>query len=989
MNEPTVFISYSHKDEKWKDRLKPHLIMLEKANIKITIWDDRKIDVGDKWYPEIENAMREASFAICLISPDYLASNFCVKEEVPFLLERSEKQGMVILPILIRPCYWELHPWISETQMLPRDGKSVAEDYDTKWDGIFLQIPKKIFKIINTPDYKKPVVTPKWGPPEKEDIGRLPKTEYELFGRQKELKLLDEAWESQQTNIISFVAWGGVGKSTLVNKWVERMAAENYRGAKKVFGWSFYSQGMGERVTSADLFIKEALTWFGDDNPEQGSPWDKGKRLANLVRQDKTLLILDGLEPLQSYLDVEKGKIKDPALGVLVAELAKNNNGLCLITTREQVPELGRYANTAQTINLEQISNEAGRALLRVRGVRGTDAELEEVTRAFGKHALAINLLAEFLHLMQGHPAKEALKIPDLKKVPVKKGKHPRRVIEAFAKHFGGGAEMELLHILGLFDRPADKAAIDAVIQGDPIPELIKDLHQISEREWLKLLQKLRDIKLIAPESHHRPDTLDCHPLIREHFGEKLRTDYPKAWKDANNRLYEYFKNLPEKELPDTLEEMEPLFMAVAHGCRAERYQETLYDIFWERIRRKDEQFSYHKLGAFGSDTLALSNFFEKPWSKVVSGLKDPYKAVSLNWAGFALRALGRLREAAQPMQAALEMHIEQKNWKESAKDAGNLSELYLTLGIVAQAVAFGNHSVEFADKSGDKFQRLYQRTTIADALHQQGYLLDSNNIFIKAENIEKERGGHNYLYSLQGFRFCDLLLSQGQVEEVLKRANETIKIAIENHWLLDIALDHLSLGRAYLLQASTSPSIPLQMGKIMEQATDYLHQAVDGLRKAGYQYYIPFGLFTRAELYRVQGDYRRAWDDLEEAHEIAERGEMGLYLADYHLGAGQLINWQLSIDNYQLLIDGRWVLTNKDEMVARLKDHLGTAKKMVNETGCHRRDPEVELGYTGLYLSDGDKENARVHLKKAKKLLEKMGIRMWDWEVEGLEKKL
>lgn len=75
--------------------------------------------------------------------------------------------------------------------------------------------------------------------------------------------------------------------------------------------------------------------------------------------------------------------------------------------------------------------------------------------------------------------------------------------------------------------------------------------------------------------------------------------------------------------------------------------------------------------------------------------------------------------------------------------------------------------------------------------------------------------------------------------------------------------------------------------------------------------------------------------------------------------------------------------------MVARLKDHVGTAKRMVNETGYHRRDPEVELGYTGLYLSVGDKEKSRVHLKKAKKLLETMGIRMWDWEVEGFEKKL
>ena len=64
--------------------------------------------------------------------------------------------------------------------------------------------------------------------------------------------------------MISFVAWGGVGKSTLVNKWRERLAADNYRGAKRVFAWSFYSQGTGERVTSADIFIAEALKWFGD-----------------------------------------------------------------------------------------------------------------------------------------------------------------------------------------------------------------------------------------------------------------------------------------------------------------------------------------------------------------------------------------------------------------------------------------------------------------------------------------------------------------------------------------------------------------------------------------------------------------------------------------------------------------------------------------------------------------------------------------------------
>jgi hypothetical protein len=118
------------------------------------------------------------------------------------------------------------------------------------------------------------------------------------------------------------------------------MAAENFRGAGRVFAWSFYSQGVSERATSADLFINAALEWLGDEDPTAGSPWDKGERLARLAREQKTLLILDGMEPLQSSFAHERGKIKDPALATLVTELAHENSGLCIITTREAVADL-------------------------------------------------------------------------------------------------------------------------------------------------------------------------------------------------------------------------------------------------------------------------------------------------------------------------------------------------------------------------------------------------------------------------------------------------------------------------------------------------------------------------------------------------------------------------------------------------------------------------------------------------------------------------
>jgi hypothetical protein len=120
---------------------------------------------------------------------------------------------------------------------------------------------------------------------------------------------------------------------------------------------------------------------LGDADPTQGSAWDKGKRLAGLIRSKKTLLILDGMEPLQSDLGFEYGKIKDPALSVLVSELVKGNHGLCVITSRLAIPDMLRYPSSVRQVDLEQISDEAGRALLRVRSVQSSDAELEGVTR--------------------------------------------------------------------------------------------------------------------------------------------------------------------------------------------------------------------------------------------------------------------------------------------------------------------------------------------------------------------------------------------------------------------------------------------------------------------------------------------------------------------------------------------------------------------------------------------------------------------------------
>jgi tetratricopeptide (TPR) repeat protein len=659
------------------------------------------------------------------------------------------------------------------------------------------------------------------------------------------------------------------------------------------------------------------LKWFGDLEPDAGSPWEKGERLAEFVRNQKTLLILDGLEPLQHPFSEEEGRIRDPGLQSLVRELANYNPGLCVITTRLDVDDLKGFTGTSvENKHLEYLSDEAGMDLLKHLGVKGTDDKIKQAVREFDGHALALMLLGTYLAIVYKGDIEKRDCIAKLTKEK-KYGGHARQVMESYGIWLKGQPELDILRIMGLFDRPAEGGAIEVLRAAPPIKGLTTKLNDLSREDWQFALNNLRKVGLLAKEDPAMPDTLDCHPLIREHFGDELKGNNPEAWKEAHYRLYGYFKN-QAKEYPDTIEEMSPLYAAVAHGCQAGSYQDTLEEVYWRRIQRKNEFFNNKKLGAIGADLVVIFWFFYSLWDKPVAGLTEDYNAFVLNQAGFDLRALGRLKEAAPPMQAGLDAYIALEDWKKAASTAFNLSELYLIIGDIALALEYANKSVDLADRSGDTFQRMSKRTILADALHQAGRQSESESLFREAEEMQKEQyPEYPILYSVWGFGYCDLLLSQGKYQEVLSRAEQTLEMAKTLKYLLDVALDYLTFGRAHLLQA-------LQEGsQEFTQAAEHLNRAVDGLRQAGQQQELPRGLLARAELYKVRGEFDRALHDIEEAMTITERGEMGLHQADCHLEYARLY----------------LAMGDKD----RAREHLAIAIKMIEQMGYHRRDHEVK----------------------------------------------
>ena len=742
-------------------------------------------------------------------------------------------------------------------------------------------------------------------------IARLPATAGVLFGREADLAWLDACWE-EGVHVATVVAWGGVGKSALVNRWLATMRDAGWRGAARVYGWSFYSQGT-DRLGSSDAFVAKALEELGDPDPTRGSPWDKGERLAKLVRRERTILILDGVEPLQWGPGVQQGQLKDPALLALVKELGAQNSGLCLVTSRIAVTDLEPWGgDKVRAKDLGQLSPEAGAALLEARGAKGTDAELQEASREYKGHGLALTLLGSYLADAAEGDIRRRREIGPLEEAE-QQGAHARRVMSAY-EGWLGKPEVAVLRLMGLFDRPVEEDELAALRAEPAVPGLTDALASVEGRAWNQLVARLRRAGLLLSAEQER--RLDAHPLVREHFREQLRRGQPEAEREGHRRLYEHLRGIA-KELPETVEEMAPLYAAVGHGCLAGKNQEAHDEIHRKRISREHEHFNMKKLGAFGSEVAVLSAFFDPPWERLAPGLSEANGAAVLNNAGVALQALGRLPEAAGLMRLNTEQDVTREKWRRAAIGASNLSGLLQFSGQLSEAVSQARRSADLADKSGNAFQRMANRTTLAGALHATGLHEEAALQFEEAERLQKEwQPTYPRLYALQGFRYCDLLLDQGRDAEVRERAAQALDQGRGVDSLLAIALDHLSLGRAHLLA--------LQRGAAgnLSQAASHLAQAVDGLRRAGYQDRLPLGLLARAALHTHTRDFPAARRDLDEALALATRCGFRLHEADAHLGHAQLA-----------LAEGH---------PAPAREHLAKARAIITATGYHRRNGEL-----------------------------------------------
>lgn len=149
----SLFFSYSHKDEVLCDELRVHLKMLERNGV-ISSWHDRRIAAGDEFDKSIDGHMEEAGVILLLVSPDFLASDYCYDIEMKRAMERHEAKSARVIPVILRPSDWKTAPF-GRLLATPTDGKAV-----TMWankDEAFLDVTRMIRQAVGSQPSPNPV----------------------------------------------------------------------------------------------------------------------------------------------------------------------------------------------------------------------------------------------------------------------------------------------------------------------------------------------------------------------------------------------------------------------------------------------------------------------------------------------------------------------------------------------------------------------------------------------------------------------------------------------------------------------------------------------------------------------------------------------------------------------------------------------------------------------------------------------------------------
>jgi len=684
--------------------------------------------------------------------------------------------------------------------------------------------------------------------------------EENFVGREKYLKTITDWYKSSKVRIGALIGWGGVGKSALVRKWYDSLEANNIK-PDGVFWWGFY------RNANLELFLNALLRYVsgGQIEPEEiKGTWEKVERIKENTGKGAYLIILDGLEEMQKgqTSGEEFGCMEHKECAEMLKFLADNKGaGLCLITTRYPLTDIENYEGTTyQKAEVERLSKEDGRRLFEKIGVKRSQKEIDSVIDDYKGHALSLTLLAGYLVEDFGGDITKAKDIPPFHSDKEAGGKAHRMLCwyEAQLKE----EQRTFMKIFSLFRINVTENDFEGIFR-KPIKRFIKVINRslagIQPFHFKVMVKNLCDRRLI---SRNTEGSYTTHPLIKNYFESIFEQ---KDKKLCHKRIYKYFgEHAPQR--PETLEEMQPLFEQVYHGCAAGLYDEVYWDVYWEKIHKREEHFIIHKLGAWETDIALAEAFFPEGDLLQIPLVSDKSgQSWLFGVAGLALLSTGRPKEAEGPFLTGVEMDIETKDWENASVGYQNLAELRFRTADLVSALDSSKKALGLAERARSDRDIRDSKAFLGWILYLLGKTEKAEKEFSQADEIEKKISGYR-LYGIGGVSNADFLISMGKINEAFELTRQNLEICKSNSWPDDISRCYRCLGAIERIKGN------------YKEAEGHLEEALEIARKVGMPFLEIEALFERSRLRLDMGKYEDAIGDAEQVLKICGRTGFRFY---------------------------------------------------------------------------------------------------------------
>lgn len=642
---------------------------------------------------------------------------------------------------------------------------------------LYLQSEFETVKALVTPrlEFRKAKISRR----EKASWNNAPAVLLEWIGRKDLLNQLTEDWLDENKHITGLIGFGGEGKSSLARKWVDQILTSPNTAPESFFWWGFYEN------SNVDEFLEAALKFMSGgavDIRKVRSSSVRAQMIGTMIGTTRCLFILDGLEVLQHQDGDQYGLLQSTDLRDLLTFFAHpDSQSFCLITSRVPLFDLIDYSSYTHR-DVERLSNEDARTMLKNLGVQGSEKELDKLITEWDGHALTLSLLAALLvehyngnidQLDGFSPYSSASKL---------RGSHVQNILRKYDQHISND-EKKFLEYFSAFRLPVPKSAITEVLY--PLVD--------SSQVFISKLLNYRILRISG-------ENYTVHPLIREHYFDLFKAD--SMMQDVHGRIAHYYLKIAGNKTPKhpTLEDLAPVFEAIHHSCSAGDY-DTAYMIDKERIDQGERWVITYELGAHEASYRNQLEYFPN-----LNLQKEPLldlperRGAILNGIAVDLMDLGRLSEIPNLIKRAIKNFIKAHDYTWASMAYQNLAEFYSLRGQFDKMFDAATEANKVAKKITNQEKR-HENTRDSYACqgwakYQLGDLQAAQKYFEKADILQgKLNSEFPHIVDVWGIWYSKLLIRIKNYSLAKETIENNLKFCLKNDLIGALAVCYQTLS--------------------------------------------------------------------------------------------------------------------------------------------------------------------------------------------------